>query len=67
MDCTLGEGSFLGKGHLTKTSHLVVPGGTSGKETAYQCRRHQLQSLGREDPLEEGTATHSSVLAQRIP
>ena len=23
-------------------------------------------SLGREDPLEEGTATHSSVLAWRI-
>ena len=25
------------------------------------------QSLGREDPLEEGMATHSSVLAWRIP
>ena len=24
-------------------------------------------SLGWEDPLEEGTATHSSILAQRIP
>ena len=23
--------------------------------------------LGREDPLEEGTATHSSILARRIP
>ena len=27
----------------------------------------QVQSLGREDPLEEGMATHSSVLAWRIP
>ena len=27
----------------------------------------QLQSLGREDPLEKGTATHSSILAWRIP
>ena len=27
----------------------------------------QVQSLGQEDPLEEGTATHSSVLAWRIP
>ena len=26
-----------------------------------------LQSLGREDPLEKGKATHSSVLAWRIP
>ena len=27
----------------------------------------QFLSLGGEDPLEEGVATHSSVLAQRIP
>ena len=27
----------------------------------------QLRSLGREDPLEEGLATHSSVLALEIP
>ena len=26
-----------------------------------------VQSLGWEDPLEEGTATHSSILAWRIP
>ena len=27
----------------------------------------QVQSLGREDPLEEGMATHSSILTWRIP
>ena len=27
----------------------------------------QVRSLGREDPLEEGMATHSSILAWRIP
>ena len=27
----------------------------------------QVQSLGREDPLEKGVATHSSILAWRIP
>ena len=27
----------------------------------------QVLSLGREDPLEEGMATHSSILAWRIP
>ena len=27
----------------------------------------QVRSLGEEDPLEEGTATHSSILAWRIP
>ena len=26
-----------------------------------------VQSLGWEDPLEEGTATHSSILAWKIP
>ena len=27
----------------------------------------QVQSLGQEDPLEEDMATHSSILAWRIP
>ena len=30
-------------------------------------RETLVQSLGREDPLEEGMATPSSILAQRIP
>ena len=46
------------------------PGGASGKESAGQCRRRKetlVQSLGQEDPLEEGMATHSSILAWKIP
>ena len=27
----------------------------------------QVRSLGREDPLEEGMATHSSIFDSRIP
>ena len=27
----------------------------------------QVQSLGREDPLEKGMTTHSSILAWRVP
>ena len=27
----------------------------------------QVQTLGQEDPLEEGMGTHSSILAWRIP
>ena len=27
----------------------------------------QVRSLGQEDPLKEGMATHSSILAWRIP
>ena len=54
---------------LLSHTGLGFPYGTSGKEPACQCRRHetQVQSLGREDPLENGMATHSSILAWRIP
>ena len=50
-------------------SNLAFPGGGSGKEPACQCRRHKrrFQFLGQEDLLEEGMATHSSILAWRIP
>ena len=30
-------------------------------------RKDTVLSLGREDPLEEGMATHSSILVWRIP
>ena len=49
---------------------LSFPGGTSGKEPACQCKRRkkpEFDPLGLEDPLEKGTATHSSILAWRIP
>ena len=32
-----------------------------------EMREMQVRSLGWEDPLEEGMATHSSVLSWRIP
>ena len=38
------------------------PSGSDGKESA--CN---VQSLGGEDPLEKEMATHSSILAWRIP
>ena len=39
------------------------------KNSPANAGRHETQvwSLGREDPLEEGMATHSSILAWRIP
>ena len=48
---------------------LDLPGSASGKEPGCQCRRQeaQVRPLGPEDPVEEGMATHSSVLAWRIP
>ena len=42
----------------------------SGKEPTCQCRRCKetwVLSLRWEDPLEGGLATHSSILARRIP
>ena len=47
-------------------SFLGFPGGSDGKEPA--CNAGDLVwPLGREDPLENGMATHSSILAWRIP
>ena len=42
------------------------PGGTDGKESACNAA-DQVQSLGQEDSMEKETATHSSILAWRIP
>ena len=47
-----------------KYSH--VPGGSDGNEST--CNAGDLGSVpGQEDPLEKGMATHSSILAWRIP
>ena len=48
---------------------MGFPGGTSGKEPTCQHKMWEMQvrSLGQEDSLEEGMATHSSILAWRIP
>ena len=35
--------------------------------TMQETQAMQLQSLGQEDPLEEGMTTYSSILAWRIP
>ena len=53
---------------LTMSLHNF-PDGTSGKEPACQCRTHEMPvwSLGWEGPLDEYMATHSSILAWRIP
>ena len=42
------------------------PGGSDGKESAAM-QETWVRSLGQEDPLEKGMATHSSILAWRIP
>ena len=45
---------------------MVFPGGSDGKESA--CNAGDPgQSLVGEDPLEMGIATHTNILAWRIP
>ena len=47
----------------------VIPGGSVVKNlpAMKEMQKMKIQSLGQEDPLEEGMATHSSILAWRIP
>ena len=45
---------------------LGFPGGSDGKESAAVWETW-VQPLAWEDPLEKGTAAHSSILAWRIP
>ena len=45
---------------------MGFPSGSDGKESACSAGAG-VQSLGWEDPLEEGMATHSSILPWRIP
>ena len=47
----------------------AFPSGSAGKNPDCQCRRHEMWvwSLIEEDPLEEDMASHSSILAWRIP
>ena len=48
---------------------LGFPGGSVVKNlpTMPEPQETGVQSLGQEDPLEEGMATHSSILTWRIP
>ena len=45
---------------------MGFPGGSDSKGSACNAET-QVRSLGEEDPLEKGMATHSNILAWRIP
>ena len=55
------EGS-TGPGAAEPLYQLGFPGGSDGKESACNTETW-VRSLGWEDPLEKGMATHSSILA----
>ena len=44
---------------------LSFPGGSDGKNPR-AVRETWVRSLGQEDPLEKGKATHSSILAGKV-
>ena len=48
---------------------MGFPGGSVVKNlpAMQELQEMWVQSLGREDPLEEGMATHSNIFAWRIP
>ena len=46
---------------------MGFPGGSDSKDNLPAIRETWVQSLGQEDPLDKGMATHSSVLAWRTP
>ena len=60
-----GSGRSAGEG-IPSPVFLSFPCGSAGKESA--CNAGDLvRSLGWEDPLVKEMATHSSILAWRIP
>ena len=61
----LGRCPEQGIGHLLQYSWASLVAQLVKNLPAMQ--KTWVRSLGREDPLEENTATHSSVLAWRIP
>ena len=44
-----------------------LPAMQETQEMMQETQKTWIRSLGREDALEEGMATHSSILAWRIP
>ena len=53
--------------HLIIVKHQLSCGFFSSSNSKESMQEIQVQSLGQEDPLEKGMATHSSILAWRIP
>ena len=66
------EGKWPFLKHLNTAVPTLKEGGGEGQPTQMVqnppvIQETQVQSLGWEDPLEKGKATHSSILAWRIP
>ena len=60
---------YIMLGVVGEEGETGFPGGSAVKNlpAMQEPQETSVQSLGREAPLEEGMATHSSILAWRIP
>jgi len=75
LDCTINLKRYsnawqCGRKKDRQVLKMGFPGGASGKEPACQCRRHKRCGFNPcvgKIPLEECMATHSNILAWRIP
>ena len=63
---SLGQKIPWRRGQLLTLVFLGYLGGSDGEESP-TVRETWVRPLGWEDPLEEGMATHGSILAWRIP
>ena len=68
MEFTDEEFMYLCKSKPAHTwnTQIHLPAGSSVKNLP-AVLESRVQFLGHKDPLEKGTATHSSILASRIP
>ena len=67
LDHAEGQSQSLNvRGNVLCICFFELPWWLSGKRIYLQCRS-QVQSLGWKDPLMEGVASHSSILAWRNP
>ena len=55
--------SFLNR----QAPHVLSGSVVKNQPAVQETQEMQVRSLGQEDPLEEDMATHSSILAWRIP
>ena len=53
--------------HTHTHTHMAIPSGSAIKNPMQELQETRVGSLGWEDLIEEGMATHSSILAGRIP
>ena len=60
-------GAPLESGYLSNSGFLVGFRGGSEVKNLPAMQETWVRSLGREDPLEKGVATHSGILAWKIP